>query len=63
MHNPGLSDAVRVLAVANDRLFSSSHDGIVKGWDVRSMESLQTLAYTGPVRTLILNKLYLRAGA
>lgn len=50
----GHSDAVRALAVANDRLFSGSYDGTVKVWDVKSMECLQTLAgHTGPVRTLV----------
>ena len=47
-------DAVRALAVANDRLFSGSYDGTVKVWDVKTMECLQTLAgHTGPVRTLV----------
>lgn len=50
----GHSDAVRALAVANDRLFSGSYDGTVKVWDVHTMECLQTLAgHTGPVRTLV----------
>lgn len=50
----GHSDAVRALAVANERLFSGSYDGTVKVWDVRTMECLQTLAgHTGPVRTLV----------
>ncbi len=50
----GHSDAVRALAVANDRLFSGSYDGTVKVWDVKTMECLQTLAgHTGPVRTLV----------
>ena len=54
MHDTGHSDAVRALAVANDRLFSGSYDGTVKVWDVKSMECLQTLAgHTGPVRTLV----------
>ena len=54
MHRAGHSDAVRALAVANDRLFSGSYDGTVKVWDVKSMECLQTLAgHTGPVRTLV----------
>lgn len=52
--NSGHSDAVRALAVANDRLFSGSYDGTVKVWDVKTMECLQTLAgHTGPVRTLV----------
>ena len=50
----GHTDAVRALAVANDRLFSGSYDGTVKVWDVKTMECLQTLAgHTGPVRTLV----------
>ena len=50
----GHSDAVRALAVANERLFSGSYDGTVKVWGVSSMECLQTLAgHTGPVRTLV----------
>ena len=54
MHCAGHSDAVRALAVANDRLFSGSYDGTVKVWDVKTMECLQTLAgHTGPVRTLV----------
>ena len=57
MHNPGHSEAVHVLAVAKDRLFSGSYDGTVKVWNVRSMKYLQTPAYTGPVRTLILHEL------
>ena len=50
----GHSDAVRALAVANERLFSGSYDGTVKVWDVAALECLQTLAgHTGPVRTLV----------
>ena len=50
----GHTDAVRALAVANDRLFSGSYDGTVKVWDGKTMECLQTLAgHTGPVRTLV----------
>ncbi len=50
----GHTDAVRALAVANNRLFSGSYDGTVKVWDVDTLACLKTLAgHTGPVRTLV----------
>jgi len=50
----GHTDAVRALAVANERLFSGSYDGTVKVWDVDTLACLRTLAgHTGPVRTLV----------
>ena len=50
----GHTDAVRALAVANNRLFSGSYDGTVKVWDVDTLVCLKTLAgHTGPVRTLV----------
>lgn len=54
MARAGHTDAVRALAVANERLFSGSYDGTVKVWDVDTLACLRTLAgHTGPVRTLV----------
>ena len=50
----GHTDAVRALAISDDRLFSGSYDGTVKVWDTETLECLKTLAgHTGPVRTLV----------
>ena len=50
----GHTDAVRALAMADNKLFSGSYDGTVKVWDVETLECLKTLAgHTGPVRTLV----------